>query len=828
MASNYDDVIRQITGAGLLVDHLVVGKMQRCKVEGDREKRGWYSVHEIRLDDGDDVLVGAYGVWRGDDNGSQKIQLGKRKLNKEQSAALRARLAEDRRRAEAMRAAEAKRAAELAESKWRTCVEQGESDYLARKAILAHGTRYFPEGAVLEWEYDGRPYVTPVGGALCVPMMDAAGRVHGLQAILSRSLHRDRIEKIGRDKEYWPAGMDKRGKFHLIGAPTWIILVAEGYATAASLHEATGFPVAVAFDAGNLQPVAAALHKRYPRARILICADDDAYGHCAECKAPVQIAAGADCPACGKPHKRENAGVTRASTAAMAVGGQYVAPKFADDAARWTKFQSQGHKITDFNDLHLAESLRAVSVQIEEAIARAGWQAPTPAAAAPRTGGEGSGETPLRPIDTLDELLERYALIYGEKEAVFDRAENMIVSLSDMRNICISRELHRRWMEHPAKQIVRMANVGFDPTQKDAKITCNTFAGWPTTPKAGECELLLELLGYLCSVEDNSHEVYQWLLKWLAYPIQNPGAKMQSAVVMHGPQGTGKTLFFKAIGKIYGRYGLTINQAAVENHRNTWLASRLYILAEEVVARQELYQVKNALKDLVTGDTVYVDPKFVNPYEERNHVNIVFLSNEVMPIVLEDDDRRHLVVWTPPLQPDSYYKAVRREMDEGGIAALHAYLLDLDLTGFDPYTKPPMTRAKAALQDLALDSTARFYNALVDGELDGIKPCTVALAQDVFDLYRVFCNRINVKPAPMPRLISALEKKHDMDCSRKRYLDGQTVKGPHGVCYIPKRGDDGKLIPPECPPGETENAWRGACIAAFRNAVKDYKGAAGA
>ena len=65
--------------------------------------------------------------------------------------------------------------------------------------------------------------------------------------------------------------------FHLIGAPQGILLIAEGYATAASLHLATGLPVAVAFTAGNIAPVAAELHKRYPRSRLLICADDDAF-----------------------------------------------------------------------------------------------------------------------------------------------------------------------------------------------------------------------------------------------------------------------------------------------------------------------------------------------------------------------------------------------------------------------------------------------------------------------------------------------------------------------------------------------------------------------
>ena len=44
------------------------------------------------------------------------------------------------------------------------------------------------------------------------------------------------------------------------------------FVTAASLFEASGWPVAVAFDAGNLQPVAEAIARRYRGIRLLIVA----------------------------------------------------------------------------------------------------------------------------------------------------------------------------------------------------------------------------------------------------------------------------------------------------------------------------------------------------------------------------------------------------------------------------------------------------------------------------------------------------------------------------------------------------------------------------
>lgn len=67
-----------------------------------------------------------------------------------------------------------------------------------------------------------------------------------------------------------------------------------------------------------------------------------------------------------------------------------------------------------------------------------------------------------------------------------------------------------------------------------------------------------------------------------------------------------------------------------------------------------------------------------------------------MPVVLEEDDRRHCVIWTParPAGVD-YYARVRAEIAAGGIAALHHYLLHLDLGDSpDPGTVPPATDAK--------------------------------------------------------------------------------------------------------------------------------------
>jgi len=94
------------------------------------------------------------------------------------------------------------------------------------------------------------------------------GRVVGIQYIAE-----DGAKRFAR-------GSRKKGAMFLIGEPAiaaepTVVLVAEGYATAQTLNDAVSLPVAVAFDAGNLRPVAQNLSESYPDAAIMLCADDD-------------------------------------------------------------------------------------------------------------------------------------------------------------------------------------------------------------------------------------------------------------------------------------------------------------------------------------------------------------------------------------------------------------------------------------------------------------------------------------------------------------------------------------------------------------------------
>lgn len=771
MADNHDDVLSQLQSAGLLVDSIEIGRIVRCSVKDDREKRGWYKLHDLTLQSGRSVIVGSYGEWHGNDSGTRKIELGGAKFDNDQLAALRAAHREDCRIAEGIRRRDQARAASRAESMWQKLSPAGESDYLERKCVQPYGVRFTPNGTAV------------------VPLLDIAGRVHGLQFLRSAAAAKTAKRPT---KEFWPAGCGKKGRFHLIGSPQFIVLMAEGYATAASIHSATGLPVAVAFDAGNLLPVAVALRDRYRAARILICADDDCW-------------------------TEGNPGVSAASAAALAVGGAWCAPKFPDEDERQRAHADRGVKATDYNDLHLASGLHVVRTQIEARITALGWDRQQGSQyASNTTTGDGAGGK-LKPIRSLEELRDRFALVYGQSGTVFDRQEHTLLSLGDMRDACVRREIHRAWMEHPDRDIVRVREVGFDPAAEDPEVSCNLWAGWPTSPsKTGSCSKLIELLRYLCSGEKNADELFTWVCRWLAYPIQYPGAKMRSCMVLHGPQGAGKNLVFETVMAIYAQYGRVIGQDAVEDRFNDWASRKLFLIADEVVARSDLYHIKNKLKALITGDWIRINPKNIAAYDERNHVNMVFLSNESIPVVLDEDDRRHCVIWTPDELPISFYSEAIREVKDGGAAALHQFLLDLDLGGFNTGTRPPMTTAKQDLIEMSIDTPLLFFDQLYMGEMGGLQTIP-ALVKDYYKAYQAYCHDSGQRKrmAPMPKFVNAMVRKRGMQHVRKKYVLGQTTLGPHWM-----------LVPSgqAPPPGSTEALWYGNHIATFRQQMGDLCG----
>lgn len=230
-----------ITTAGMTPpDHIEAdGKLRRIALDGDKKgkRNGWYVLHV------NGSPAGAFGNWKTDErhtwhaNGETKFSKEERQKFESQRAA---REAKDKRRQEA--------AAKRAESIWSAAQVCERHDYLNRKNVHSYGLR------VAE------------NGNLIIPLRDADGKICTLQFISGDG-----------EKRFLSHGR-KRGCYFAIGKPNGTIILAEGYATAASIHEASGQAAAVAFDAGNLKHVAEALHTKYPDTKLIVAADNDESG----------------------------------------------------------------------------------------------------------------------------------------------------------------------------------------------------------------------------------------------------------------------------------------------------------------------------------------------------------------------------------------------------------------------------------------------------------------------------------------------------------------------------------------------------------------------
>ena len=331
MNSAIDQFRGAIESAGLIAPAMIEadGKLRRFASNGKRgDDAGWYALHD------DGIPAGIFGDWRNGISQTWRADIG-RKLTHAEDAAHRAKIEAMRHEREAEKLREQAEAASKAAAIWKAARPAPEDHpYLVRKGIKASGARLHND-------------------ALVIPMRDGS-ELHSLQFIGTDG-----------DKRFLTGGR-VAGCYYSIGTTKGAaaLCIAEGFATGATIHEATGYPVAVAFNAGNLGPVAKAMRERFADLPLILCADDDAA-------------------------TEGNPGRAKAAVAARAVGGLVAIPDFGTD---------RPDGATDFNDMAQRCGAEAVKQAIASASAPAavehqpgdnnapagdfeGWPEPQPLAA---------------------------------------------------------------------------------------------------------------------------------------------------------------------------------------------------------------------------------------------------------------------------------------------------------------------------------------------------------------------------------------------------------------------------------------------------------------
>jgi phage/plasmid primase-like uncharacterized protein len=279
------------------------GDFHRCDVEGKNGKGdGAYRLHL------DSIPAGGFQNWQDGRGWQNWCYKDAESLTQDERASLSAIWERARKDQEVEQQRRHAEAAERAQEIWTEAERVKDTtshSYLVSKGIKGDGLRLHR-------------------GRLVIPMYNDLGELSSLQFIAAD----------GTDTKRFLKGGKKNGCSFTIGsAPGSVICVAEGYATARSVHEASGHTTVCTFGSDNLLAVAKQLRSKHGSTQILVCADDDC-------------------------HTPGNPGLTKAREAAQAVGGALAVPDFGAERPKGA---------TDFNDLHRHAGLEAVRACIKRA-----------------------------------------------------------------------------------------------------------------------------------------------------------------------------------------------------------------------------------------------------------------------------------------------------------------------------------------------------------------------------------------------------------------------------------------------------------------------------
>lgn len=479
---NYDQqFIDAIRAAGLNPPTSIIpdGEIHRFSTKGKRDEAGWYVFYD------DNTPAGAFGDWRTGLSQNWRADIG-RKLSATEEAEHRKRIEEIQRKREAEREQRRIEAKNLANEMLSKATDASGHPYLQAKGIIGYG-------------------IKQLDGEILVPMRDTNKEIASLQRI-----------RADGSKLFLSGTSFGDGLYHAIGKLSDTIIICEGYATAASLHEATGFTTVIAFNAGNLPKVAKLIRSRYSDKTFIIAADDDQW-------------------------TEGNPGMTAATEAARIIKATIIKPEFTDTSS----------KPTDFNDLHKLEGIEAVKRCFEPKQELTAQDQPgvpeqyiDTMTFLPDCNDKG------RPLATIENVAEichrlgvtvRYNVISKEEEILIP---NESFSSDNQANASLA------WLTSwCARFKMPTDKLGDFITYLADRNLYNPVANWIKSKPWDGKSRLQSLFDTISSTDDNLKEILigRWLISAVAAAFNPNGVSAHGVLVLQGDQYLGKTKWFKSL-----------------------------------------------------------------------------------------------------------------------------------------------------------------------------------------------------------------------------------------------------------------------------------------
>lgn len=690
------------------------GELIRFRVEGDSKdsKNGWAVLH------GDGIPAGMFGNWK---TGESHSWCAKR--DSELTADERA---EQRRRVEMARAererAEKQCRAEAAEDArvaWEAAKPATSHPYLQRKCVRSHGLRVASA--------DGNRVRA---GDLLIPLHTASGVLVSLQRITQDSA------------KFYLAGGEKRGCFYRIGGkgPAWLV---EGYATGVSVHEATGQPVVVAFDAGGLKSVADVLRRQL----LGVAADNDESG-------TGQRAA-------------EATGLPWIVPPTMGQDWNDYAVEHGLDAARAALVLPAASNISERDEARRRQQ-KEENVRLQD-----------------------DARDTAPPRMSLSDMLDDCVWITAGCQVGRVSRPQAVLAFNEFCDLTASCLTAREdnptrsvptavlWKKHGSRKTVETRTFRAGATEicldPDGATALNSWRLIERRPSSADVAPFLDHVAYL--FEDvTEREVF---LDWLAHIEQKPGVLPHYGWLHIAKNtGTGRNWMASVLSRVWRGY-VAPNvdlPGLLESQFNGMLAGRLLAMVDEVQegGGDNQFRHANRLNAIINAEERAINPKFGRQFKEHNSCRWLVFSNYENALPMKDTDRRWRVVRhsAAPRSPGTYAKLYALLDDAEFIHAIGWWLRERDIGAFNPGERPPMNEAKraalAASRSLIQQST---------GELISRWPVDIITGVDAAEVLCDGADNASITPA-MRRALN--------EAGALQYGGGRVVKVRHRAskCWI--------------------------------------------
>ncbi|KAA6368696.1 MAG: hypothetical protein EZS28_035776 [Streblomastix strix] len=209
------------------------------------------------------------------------------------------------------------------------------------------------------------------------------------------------------------------------------------------------------------------------------------------------------------------------------------------------------------------------------------------------------------------------------------------------------------------------------------------------------------------TIAAGDERIYEYILNWIAWLIQNPGKKSRAAIVLQGRLGIGKNRFTDVIAELTSRYSCSniTNIDEFTGRFNSVVENKMFAVLNEMMNYNDSKKgVATIMKSIISDLTIRINEKNQPRRTAENVMNIIYVTNADMPVQLDTDDRRHLVCACKTVHQVSeehkedieYFNELSQSYTQEFYENQLTFLLERDIQQFNP-TLIPMTEAKKQL-----------------------------------------------------------------------------------------------------------------------------------